>query len=491
MQHMYDHTILTAPINKLPTELLIDIFLLVLKKRCHNPHCTGGNRSENRIRYPDRLAHVCYRWHEIVISLPLLWTHIDLNPRTSMSGSLVHHARNYTNRAGRLTLDLHLDDRGCTRTGACIIEDIVSFTADRTQSLDFIITSPEILHFHRFVFEQMIPRLSPRVFKTLRISCEVSLPDPFIAGRDSDPWLVQDSDNPNDYDWGPNILRWKQEIINNSFSGVANLHLQGVFFNWSSMLYHGLIDLRLTSPPIGRATDIDIYTLNLVLSKCPGLQIFHFSLQLITHEVADDEVFFEQPCDPVSLPVLEVIEVSTAHAYTGGRPSFHAGSLLRLLAPGSKPLRLTLETGHSPNEPLFNSDGMKEFLARSRVELLCVRSGHPLMDELRLCHLPDLKVLMFDSCRRISASPNPNWSLEVQSFFVNATTLNLKDLHSMVRLCRNELVLSMCRVLPMLADEKKAHFMPQEELQAMFPTVKFTPSERLWCDLVARWDILD
>ncbi|CEL62822.1 hypothetical protein RSOLAG1IB_10506 [Rhizoctonia solani AG-1 IB] len=396
----------------------------------------------------------------------------------------------HTNRSGKLPLELHLDDVGCTQDDASIVQDIVLVAGARIQSLDFTMTSPEILHFHRLVFEHILSGISPSDFKTLRISCEVSLPDAFITGYDSGPWLAFETGNAPHSDLGPNILRWKQGIINSGFSGVTNLHLQGVFFNWSSTLYHGLVDLRLTAPPIGKATDIHISTLKYILSKCPGLRTFQFSLHLITNEV-DDEPSLQRPSDPVSLPDLEMIRVSTAHAYIGGRPSFYVGSLLRLFAPGSKPLRLILETGRNPNEPLFESNGMKEFLVRSKVERLCIRNGHPSINEMRLCHLPDLKHLAFDSCHRISAPTSPNWSLGLQSLFVNATTLGQEDVRSMVELCPNGLTLSMCKICPTHVDEKQAQSVPELDLQAMFPAVRFTMNERLWCNLIARWSNLD
>ncbi|ELU38896.1 F-box-like domain-containing protein [Rhizoctonia solani AG-1 IA] len=492
MNYACDRSAPTAPIDKLPTELLIDVFLLVLSGHCQSTSCTSVDTPWDPISYPDCLTHVCYRWRMVAISVPSLWTHIDLNPHAPKGESLIDYARNYAHRSGTLPLELRLRDKACVRNDAYIMKNVFLLLGPRTKSLDFTITSPEILHFHRFVFEYLLPRISPRVFKTLRISCEVSLPDSFIAGRDSDPWVVFDSDNPNDYDWGPNILHWEQDFINYSFSGVTNLRLCGVFFNWSSPLYHGLVDLRLTSPPIGGATDIYVYTLRSILSKCPELRIFHFSLQLIIHNTTDDESLFEQPEEPVFLPELEVIHVSTANAYTGRHESFHVGSLLHLLAPGSKPLQLSLETGHNQNEHLLASDEMKGFFSRSKVERLCLRNGHQSINDLRFCHLPVLKFLVLDSCRHISAFADPSWPLVLQSVFVNAATLTLEDLRSIVGLCPDGLVLSRCMVLRMLMGQETAlKSVPEVELQAIFPAVNFTTEDRLWCNLVAHWGLFD
>ncbi|KAH7332622.1 hypothetical protein B0J17DRAFT_678320 [Rhizoctonia solani] len=452
MSNIHNHATCVASVHKIPAEILAGIFYLVSPNHCHKYFPTD-DPPRSFIQYPDCLTHVCSRWREVALSFPSFRT------------------RDYNRRAGKLSLDVHLDDKGCMSDNSFLIDSIVSHLASRTKSLDFIITTPELLHFHRFVFDSMLPALSSKIFKTLRMSCEVSLPDPFITGRDSDPWLVHGSDDSDEYDWGPNMLRWDGDVIDDSFSGVRTLHLQGVFFNWSGKLYHGLVDLRLTAPPIGKATDMDVYTLMSILSNSPGLRIFHFSLELVTDEGIDDERLYKEPIHSVFLPDLEVIQVSTARAYLGKHPSFHAGSLLQLIAPGSKSLRLTIETGSDQNEPLFNSDGMKAFLARSKVEKLCVKNGYPSVDEMRLCHLPDLKVLVFDCCRRISVYPAPNPSFKLPTCFIHDGALDLEKLRSMVELCPAGLVLSMCDVVRCWnGGQTNDRIIPEAVLRAAFPT---------------------
>lgn len=479
-----------APVHKLPAEILAFIFGLVSINRCHK-HLSANEDPRSFIQYPDCLTHVCSHWREVALCFPFLWNHIDLTPHNSIHGGLVSRSRDYNRRSGKLPLDVHLDDKGCTADNSFLIDSVVSHLASRTKSLELIITTPELLHFHRFVFDSMLPGLSPKIFKTLRMSCEVSLPDPFIAGRDSNPWLVHSSDDLDEYDWGPNILRCDGDVIDNSFSGVTTLHLQGVFFNWSCKLYRGLVDLRLTSPPIGRATDMDVYTLMSILSNSPRLRIFHFSLELVTYEGIDDEWLHKEPICPVFLPDLEVIQISTSRAYLGKLPSFHAGSLLQLLAPGSKPLRLTLETGPDKTEPLFDSDSMRAFFMRSKIEKLCVKSGYPSVDELRLCHLPDLKVLVFDTCRSVSVNFAPDSSFKLTTCFIHASELELEKLHSMVALCPIGLVVSMCDVVCRRpGDHTNGRIIPEAVLCAAFPTVKFKVAEGLWLDPTADWNIL-
>ncbi|KAL5632253.1 hypothetical protein ACGC1H_000301 [Rhizoctonia solani] len=484
----HNHVVHVAPIHRLPFETLVHIFILVSINRCHKVDFVDGHPPGNPPQYPDCLAHVCSRWRQIALSSPYLWTHVDLDPRLSSREGLVNRTYNYTQRASMLPLDVHIDDKGCVEENSYILEAAFSHVASRTRSLNFIITAPELLHFHRSVFDSMVPILSPKLFNTLYMSCDVSLPDPFFAGRNSDPWITHNSD---DLDECPNILRWESIAIDGSLSGVSNLHLQGVYFNWSSQLYHGLVDLRLTSPPVGKAADIDVYALRSILSNCPGLRIFHFSLELVTYDDPGYEYLYKDSSDPVCLPDLEVIYVSTARAYYGKYPSFNAGALLRLLAPGSKPLRLTIETGHDRNEPLFNSDGMREFCARSRVERLCVRNAYPSLDELRLCHLPDLKVLVFDSCRNISTQADPKSTFTLDSCFIHAAKLDLNQLPSLLGLCPTGLMFSMCDIRDEPMGQESGRVIPEAELRAAFPTVQFLKDENLWHDPTASWDIVD
>ncbi|KAG8728617.1 hypothetical protein FRC11_010588, partial [Ceratobasidium sp. 423] len=106
-------------------------------------------------------------------------------------------------------------------------------------------------------------------------------------------------------DLAPNALRLTESEMNYRLAGITTLHLQGVFFSWSSELYHGLVDLRLTSPINGNASEISQSSLLFVLSKSPGLKVLYFSLDLITPEHVEDEPMHNHPIDPVSLQDLE------------------------------------------------------------------------------------------------------------------------------------------------------------------------------------------
>ncbi|KAG8693394.1 hypothetical protein FRC11_002933, partial [Ceratobasidium sp. 423] len=222
-----------------------------------------------------------------------------------------------------------------------------------------------------------------------------------------------------------------------------------------------------------------------ILSKSPGLKVLYFSLDLITPEDADDEPTHDPPIDPVSLRDLEVVHLSTTRPRNVNRSNLDVGSLLRLLAPGSKPLRLTLEVTSHINEGLLDSDNTREFFTRCKVEKLCIRNGAPGMGYLPLCRLPDLKVLVFDSCLMQDHAASYS-ALGLHTWVIHNTTVHGSDLPRLVELCPNGLVLSQVEVL---SNDTSIQLVPNEKLQASFPNIRF---EEVWRhDPTADWDIVD
>ncbi|KAK7469060.1 hypothetical protein VKT23_003553 [Stygiomarasmius scandens] len=75
---------LTAPVRKLPTEILLDIFSLLCVNRPGLSIVTVNG--ENVVSLPTlELARTCSHWRNITLSHPILWSNIaiDLAPRTS------------------------------------------------------------------------------------------------------------------------------------------------------------------------------------------------------------------------------------------------------------------------------------------------------------------------------------------------------------------------------------------------------------------------
>lgn len=108
-QIMTGYTCLQAPVRRVPTELLVEIF----------SYCSGSE-SENSIvasagLSPLNLARVCVRWRDIVLSAKRLWTNISLDlKKLSFRGNHFDQGaalRLCLSRSGGLPLSLDINDR--------------------------------------------------------------------------------------------------------------------------------------------------------------------------------------------------------------------------------------------------------------------------------------------------------------------------------------------------------------------------------------------
>jgi hypothetical protein len=477
--HSRNLCINVTPINKLPSEILIQIFHFVSANSC--PLLPSGDSSRRTMvpKYPDHLSHVCSHWRQVALSSPSLWAHIDLSPDPLSGRMFLNRAYTLSKRAGKVLYDIHIDDQGCTGSHHAV-DQVVSRLAPRSRALEFVITTQQLLPFHSYVFQGLVDGCKPEIFERLCVSSNVSFPDPLIRGCDDSLWDGRQYYTNTDRGLDPNVIRASQDHIDHALAGVTTLHLQGVFFDWSRKLYHGLVDLRLTCPVEGKAPVIFESSLASILTNSPGLRILHFSLDLISPNSSHGH-----PIDPIPLQDIQVVSVSTIHARNeNSRSDFHVGSLLRLLAPGSKPLRLTLETTRHREEPLFDSSGTRDFLARSKVEKLCIKNGCQSMDELAQMQLPDLKQLVFDSCS-IPSRVASCLALGSCTWVIHGCTLGLSKLRQIVNLHPTGLVLSQVTVHP---GGSRPIFMREEEIRTTFPNIQFLePGARLehtgWDDI--------
>ncbi|CAE6413698.1 unnamed protein product [Rhizoctonia solani] len=447
-----------TPINKLPSEILIRIFHLVSADPCQLRFFDGSMFHLKHNPYLDWVTHVCSRWRVIALASPSLWAHIDLSLDLPWGRGILDRAETYAKRVDETPCELHLDDIGYAHSGSNNVSHVVGPLASHLSALEFVITSPKLSLFHEYVFNTLVLNCNPEVFRRLCIRSNESLLEPFFEGPDDFVWArSQDQTDPNP-GLALNLLGFTKIPTDRQLTGITTLHLQGVFFRWSSKLYHGLVDLRLTSPPNEDATFIDQSAMIQILSASPGLKILHFSLNLTMTEGLENE--------RVPLQDLEVVHISTMSAREDPHSTFHVGSLLRLISPGSKPLELTLQTTTDSDEPMFDSNDTREFFARSRVEKLRVNNGCPSIDCLRLCHLPDLKILWFDSCD-IQHFVDSEAALGFPTWIVQGAIISIFKLRWMVQLCPTGLVLSQVSVI---GDYGKMEF--DHKFREAFPTVR-------------------
>ncbi|KAH7332605.1 hypothetical protein B0J17DRAFT_632245 [Rhizoctonia solani] len=300
-----------APINSLPPEILAHIFHMVLPQPC-NLHLLPDNNNENFPRYPDYLTQVCSLWRKTAIAFRSLWSHIDLSS----------YEPSYTR-------DSILDGTGPNHKD---LYKLVSRISSRTGTLVFVVTA-NWKSFHRTLFNQVLFDRSPAVTKLVMRSDH----------NHFNTFICPSKFNPGNLD--QNSARFRLDIsgryVERGFAPLKVLHLRGIFPVWSSTAYHGLVDLRLLST--AEWSYIREAQLITILKSSPKLRILHFGLDIRSSAAGVTEEA------EVNLQDLQVIRIfTTSPSYPGKH--LHPSTLLRLLAPGSKPLRLCFNGHYKPED---------------------------------------------------------------------------------------------------------------------------------------------
>ncbi|CAE6483199.1 unnamed protein product [Rhizoctonia solani] len=358
---MIEQTMVT--VNCLPPEILMRIFHIVVADPCtFYPYYSSYTKQYYRYpRYLDYLVQVCSLWRTIAISAQTLWRHIDLSPNKPFYDGLVYRAINYMARAGELPIELHI---AVPETSSLALKhdeahQLISLISSRVESLELTMAG-SFQEFHRGVFKLLLCQRSALTKLVLRsqayhYNCFL------VATSFASPWE-------DDYT-GPQKLDLTEEEIERSFASLTILHLRGIFPLWSSMAYHGLADLRLLSTNtwsyIQEKEFIDI------LKSCPGLQILHFQLEIHSPTPVAEKV------TPVILQDLQVVKIITS---IEEESALCPSNVLRILAPGTKFLRLSFE-GYYRQKPGVIAE-FERFFARSRVARFYSQTVLPPLDLL-------------------------------------------------------------------------------------------------------------
>ncbi|KAG8686046.1 hypothetical protein FRC11_009610 [Ceratobasidium sp. 423] len=279
------------------------------------------------------------------------------------------------------------------------------------------------------------------------------------------------------------FLDMAEEELEAILAPLTVLHLRGIFPRWDSLAYYNLVDLRLTSAFRYSWCSIKEANLMSVLRASPELRILHFALAIKSRspEVA-----------PVVLKDLEVINIKTVCRYA--KP-LEVGSVLRLLAPGTRPLRLTLENEVYEEGP--SMDEIMRFFERANISRFCAKEGYPPIKTL-LPRTPNLQHLVFSSCKHFSRE---NLYLSVEygdtpellapaqsSWHVRESQLDLDDMESFIDIYHaRSLVLSNCYIFEVGEQEPLA----ESELFEFTQSVCFKSYQGLSPDPTVDWDILD
>ncbi|CAE6456332.1 unnamed protein product [Rhizoctonia solani] len=464
-------------INTLPTELLIHIFHLVLVQPCNLRLIASSCMDEHYIRYPDYLAHVCSLWRKISIFTGSLWCHIDLTSCESYLDKLTTRAEICAARSGKLPIELHVAESSlCNQESSlkCYTQlfQFVSNISNRVETLDFVVTG----YFHGFrsaVLREVLTR-NPTLMK-IKLDSVHGRQDAFITSILDDIGVAS-----------PNLkVDLPEADIESAFAPLTTLHLHGIFPKWSSKAYHGLIDLRLLSTRVW--SNIKLMDLVTILEGSPGLQILHFGLKIRrpTPRAATPS--------PVYLQDLQVVKILPVNADQSNlRPS----RLLRLLAPGPKPLRLCFGGKYKSYSCLAWE--LDAFFRRSKVTRFYTRAVFPPMGAL-LRHANDLECVVLDGLKPYpSEESTPTWlqadklgsPLHLRSLHITRSIISDINLRLLVDFCPNGIVLHDSYIyLDSIGENSKLN---HKDISETFPTVRTTghvlyPSN----DPTAEWDILD
>ncbi|CUA67884.1 Clustered mitochondria protein homolog [Rhizoctonia solani] len=370
----------TRSIFSLPTEVLARIFRTV----CNIHPCpqsgvyTYSTYSKPLfVLDPIILSHVCSHWREVATNSPDLWSHIDLVPDQLRLPGWSERATTYVARSGQTLLDIH-----------------ISPTPEKKEvQLGSLGTDPDFLQF--------LARIAPRmrsltmsanhppapgmlchsVLSTCFANCVpgrlVSLDFDFDRGHVHP--LLEDETNTD-----TSLPREKLESL---WYHIKSLRVDHFHPAWTSKAYHGLLELELNG--IG---SIPESVLVAILKSSPGLRVLKLQCQ-VTDRTPDDTRI-----TPVPLVDLEQL---TATPFE----ELDLGYILRLIAPGAKPLGFTLTNpwlGSTTVRPRrFTSKvETRNFFFRAKVTRLYAKTFDNYKQiEYVLAMVPSVRVLVLDGCR--------------------------------------------------------------------------------------------
>lgn len=328
-----------VPISSLPPEILSRIFLLAHKMEPRFLKGTGLEKYPSRS--PESLLHVCSYWHSVALALPNLWTHIDIAPYHELNGNLFTYGKLFAANARQKLLDIHIDMSGgfsWSSLGGGLLE-FCAFIAAR--SLDTLWDGK--ISILENPFANCVPWKLTRLVITSSDSKDMS-PEGFIVASDSES-------PPTDYVWD---LAIPHHHLEKTLRYISVLRLDVLYPYWTSQAYHGLVKLRLTDVS---GSFITISQLAGILSASPQLRYVYFGSSI----TLDDVVHASVRLDDLDVFHLDIED------------PLKRDSVLRIISPGSNPLRMSIILGDAESPPLTNSEWIR-FFSRSNIAQLRVDS---------------------------------------------------------------------------------------------------------------------
>ncbi|CAE6460632.1 unnamed protein product [Rhizoctonia solani] len=363
-----------VPINILPPEILIHIISLAVAlghKACKKhkiPYCYNPVHLQHI-----SMASVCTRWRNLVLQCPAFWSRIDLVHVHDSRRELIPRAKFWAERIGSFPLDVRVavDSHGLLNDG--VLQDFPSSISGRHNlgSISFILQGVGRVN-EGNLFTKYLSGWAPGTLQKLVIERTRSSPH-YLLVKSIHNTQQQDSSSCL-------LIDLSHEYLEALWKPIVTLRLHGLYIDWGSQAYHGLVELCLLSDRNGsEMITISESQLQKVLMSSPGLRIFRFGIE-ITADVgrmlqAGDSV------SPVQLNDLQILDLD--FGALARSPLQH---LLRWVGPGSKPLMLLLPRSYvvRPETDLFsrNKSEIHDFLIRAKVTKLYLYTRTPTLDWL-------------------------------------------------------------------------------------------------------------
>ncbi|KDN34928.1 hypothetical protein RSAG8_12018, partial [Rhizoctonia solani AG-8 WAC10335] len=398
-------------------------------------------------------------------------------------------AETYLARSGKLPIEIHI--LGNTYTSDLdpthyAVDDFLRRIAGRMDSLQFYAHQRlDLAYFLHHVFEEL--SRGPPMALT-RLAIQYGMNKYPRDARFARAHAFEVRNNTLDLHSHSGLVSGR---IENGITPLKILHLCGVAPRWSSNVYCGLTDLRLSSSEY-RWFRIDESTFITILRSSPTLQILHFELDILLHSVQENVT-------PVDLPDLQVVKISRALIYHPNRDSIiQVGNVLRLLAPGTKPLNLWFDDMGDPS--IYSLQELENFFARSKVRRFYYEYGYgtgrpPIATLLR--HGSHLEVLVLNYWfHPYGLPPLPPLQHEVQgpltrlnSLYLMGYRLHIDYIRIMLDLCPNGVVLYDFNSLAF----GSRHYLSlsRREMLKLFPAIRIPDDESRYFPFpITDWDIL-
>ncbi|KAG8692547.1 hypothetical protein FRC09_011129 [Ceratobasidium sp. 395] len=364
-----------VPINKLPIEVLGSIFSIVQPYVCVHDVITKNPPQPSASQLVD-ISRVCMYWRKVAINTPELWTHIDLivNEDHTLFDALHNRAKLWVERVRGRSSHLHMHELDSSSdVNIDRIEILSGSNLSRVVSVHLWSNSDTPFRGHVFPWELLGAR-------------NTYGPDPEIREIFIDSQSNHDDDD-DDIDL-PFVYISEKDYF---YESVSVLHLRGVAVPWRSSIYHKLTELRLENlgDVVPSSSQIEA-----VLAASPGLRSLALCRMGLLWEIPNGRV----PC-LVPLNDLEVLNLCTLKAG-------YLHYILRLLAPGSRPLSMSIA-------PMTHGGRfgkiVEEFSERSNVTRLFVKyAGSGIWGPLPQSLRRSLEVLVVDNCPYFPDEEDPD-----------------------------------------------------------------------------------